>query len=223
MSSIISSTIGPQRFEYIQDRIGRILTAEIEAQYLRTYDVSLDIRGRVYKERFIPFNPPEVPAVNVMLWKGDSIAEDQSASQWNWRFIIECIMSAPHKESGSTVDDKRGDTLSMTRLKKLMGVIRAILMNPKYKTLNFTPPFIGHRHIESMAFMKHPHQDADHSSIGRLILVVQAPEGNELIDPNLIKGYDTRVKLYSTDMGYLWSLDEPAHGTFDESFASEFD
>lgn len=199
--SVINGIIPKQHFEYVHDRIGEILADELDNQYLLTYDEDLDVT--VYKERQHPFNHQELPAVNVMLWKGDFSHQTQIETQGFYRFIIECTGVADF-EDGQDRNSSRGDTLSMTRIQKLMGKIRAILENPQYKTLGFVPPYIGMRKVEDLMFMKHPNHDADSSSIGRLIFLVQVNETASLIEPVLLGTHQTTVKLSVTDQGYIW-------------------
>jgi hypothetical protein len=203
--SLINTPIGPQNYELVLDRIGEILVDELNNQVLLTYDQDLNVT--VYKERFVPFQPAELPAVNVMLFKGDYSDQTQIETQCVYRFIIECTGIAD-SEDGVDPNNSRGDTLSMIRIQKLMGKIRAILENPVYKTLGFTAPRIGYRRIEGLEFMKHPHQDANSVSIGRLMLAVQVNETTSLITPVLLGTHQTTVRLASTDRGFIWTLEQ---------------
>lgn len=204
--SVISGIIAQQSFELIHDRIGEILVDELANQFALSGNADLDVT--VYKERHIPFGIQELPSVNVLMERGEYNNQSQPNTQGTYRYLIECTHSSPSKDTDSN-NTRRGDTLAMSKLQRLIGVIRAILEDPKYKTLGFTAPFLGNRHAENMYFMKHPHQDADNIVQGRLTFVVSAPESSVLIYPNLIQGYDTTVKLHETEKGYIWTLDEP--------------
>lgn len=211
--AIINGVIPPEAFELIRDRIGQILVDELDNQSVLSYNVDLDVP--VFMERLIPYAPADLPALNVMIERGEFDSEFQGQSRGTYRFIIEGCYSSEF------TDDERGDTRSMLKLQKLLGVCRAILEDPKYKTLGFAPPFIMNRHVENFYFNRVIRQDAISVVSGRITLVVQAPETNALILPNLIKGFDTQVKLYLTDQGYMWSLDQPAD-TFSETFDETF-
>lgn len=206
--SLIYNAIPEQNFEKILNRIGEILKEELDTQFLLTYDTDLEDIP-VYKERAIPFSHVELPAVNVLLHGGEFSEQSQPNTQGTYRYLIECTYAAPG-EDGDDVETGRGDTISKIKLNRLMGLIRAILEDPKYKTLGFAAPSIGRRFIERMYFMKTIHQDAEHVWIGRLEFVVKAPEYPAALSiPVPLVGADTVVKLEETEMGYQWVFTNP--------------
>ena len=199
--SVINGVIPQQNFEIVHDRIGAILLEELDNQVVLSYNTDLQVE--IYKERDLPFGQGELPALNVMMERGEYSGQDMQKQDGMYRFIVEGTFEAKGD------DEKNGDTIAMNKLQRLLGVCRAILMDPKYKTLGFAPPFIQNRHIENIYFGRPVRQDGGHTVIGRLTLMVKVAETTELIVPNLIQGFDTTVKLHLTEQGYKWTLDNP--------------
>lgn len=198
--SLIPVQIPRQSFEIILDRIGEILSDEIINQKVNGWieDVYWGAESAVWVERWIPFDKTEVPCVNVSLDKGDYEMQTPIETDAIYRYNIDCYAFAKSDE------DAEGDADSMIRLHRLMGVCRAILENPRYKTLGFAAPFIENRHFESLGKGTPNKQDALSQTFGRLTFAVRVLETTELDTPSLIRGYDTTVKLELTDKGYRW-------------------
>lgn len=212
--SYITKPIGKQVFEIIHDRIGGILKEELQTQYALSYDPDFDDIP-VYKERDIPYNAGELTdkvSLNVMFDRGEYDELQTSQQQTGmYRYVVEVVGQAPSE--GNTL----GDQISMTRVQKILGKCRAIIMSPHYLTLGFPRPSIGHRRVENMFFGKPPvRQDAIHTVMGRMTILVRATETVDFIDTTLCKGTTARVYLYLTDRGYQWS--SQYGDVFDEFF-----
>jgi hypothetical protein len=170
-------------------------------QFLLSGDYDLDIDG-VYMERLVPFDHTELVALNVGIERGDYESYHQGQADAAYRYFIECNASG----AADVSEDLRGDTAAKVKVQKFLGLVRAILEDPQYKTLGFPAgQLIKHRHIESFVFAESTRQDAENVTMGRMILVVKAVETNALIEADLIVGWDTEVKLYDTSKGYFWS------------------
>lgn len=194
--SVIDAIIGDQSFEIVRDRIGAILADELDMQSQLTYNPLFD--ATVYLERFARFNNSELPAVNISIARGSLDNHDQESTDNTVLIYIECYAKAK-KSSG--VD---GDTESAKRMQKLVGTCRAILEDSRYKTLGFMPPFVMNRHCVEMLFNVPVTEDAESTCMGRLVLSVRIPEGNGLSQPRLMNGYQTTVKISTTEEGYLY-------------------
>lgn len=207
MASIINAIIPEQNFEKILDRIGEILTVELDRQATFTYDAVLE--AVVHKDRAVAFGHTECPAVNVIYHSTEFSEQSLPSTQGVNLYHIDCIVDGESEDGdGSDVNTMMGDILAKAKLNKLMGVIRAILEDPKYKTLGFQAPSIGNRHVVRMYFLKAINQDARNVRIGRIEFSVKAPEyPAELITPVPIGGNDTTVKLALTETGYIWTLE----------------
>lgn len=199
--SVINKPIKPQAFEIVRDRIGRILADELNNQGQISYDKDL-MRVKVWMERFLQFDKTEVPAINVMLAQGDYSGQTAIQHDGTYRYFIDCYFGA---KAGT---DGPGDVKAMFKLHKLLGVCRAIIMDPRYITLGFATPkgFIMNRHFESLN-IQNPNErehDADNNVMGRLTLSVKVPEASDPITFTNIKEFVTNVKLDETDKGYTW-------------------
>ena len=195
----IKKIIPPQFFEVIRNRIAEILVDELDQQVLLTYDTDLD--ATVYVERFVPFDNTEMNAINVSFSGGPYDNQTVRDVDGSYSYFIDVFTKA------NTTDADRGDTLAMFKLQKLLGVCRAIIQNPIYKTLGFQPPFIMSRQISSIAIAQPREGETLSVVMGRLILTIVAPEDIQLLTAKLIKGFDTQVKLALTDKGYIYSGD----------------
>lgn len=210
MAVIITQAIAPQSFEVIRDRLGRILAEELPNQ--ATLLLQDDLNANVWMERFIPIDKTELPSVIVTLAEGNYDGQTVVQNDGTYRYNIDV-----HMNSKANVLE-RGDTKSMTRLHRLLGVVRSILMDSKYKTLGFAPPFIMNRHIESLQ-IQNPNQkehDGDHTVMGRLVMSVKAPETGSEVPISTMQESDTSVSLDSTDKGYKWvRLNDVSYYNFD--------
>ncbi len=194
--SNIPAVIPPASFELIRDRILQILLIEFENQYLLTYDDALYLG--VYIERSTPLDKTELNAIVISLFDGDYSNKNQGYVDGIYTFNIDCFSSAKSSQGIS------GDTLAMKDLQKIMRVVRAVLENPVYKTLNFTPGGINKTYISKISIGPSNKEDALNTSWGRLIFNVIAPETTSLITPALIGGYDTRIKIDNSGRGYFY-------------------
>lgn len=195
--SVINGIIPSQKFETIRDKIGSILADELANQCSLTSDPVLDLD--VWVERFIPFDESELPAVNVSLATGNFAGHTQKSTEGTYTYFIDVHTKAP-----TTAVDK-GDSLAMVKLQKILGVCRAILEDPKYKTLGFDAPIIFNRKFETLAIADPGKQDAASAVMGRLGFLVKTTETVELINAPLIGRSDTRIKLFETDKGYFYA------------------
>ena len=196
----IKEIIPAQYFEVIRNRIAEILTDELDNQVVLTYDA--DLEATVYVDRFVPFDHTDTPAVNISFAEGKYDNQTVVDVDGTYVFFIDAFTRA------NTTNSDRGDKLAMFKLHKLLGVCRAIIQNPIYKTLGFEPPFIMSRQISNISIAA-PQKEGDALSVvmGRLILTIVAPEDTQLLTAKLIAGFDTQVKLSLTDKGYIFSGD----------------
>lgn len=203
--AVIPGEIGRQSYELVGDRVAEIIADELPAQFALSTaapEIKAALAALVYTERVVPFDKTEVPCVNIQLASGDYAGQTIKQDDATYTFLIDCYASAKDK------DGVKGDQFALVKLKKLMGVVRAILKDTRYKTLGYAPGFIMSRQISGIAIANNAQQDATHTVMGRLTLVVKVPETVDLIEPELIAGYQTTVKLFDTDLGYLWDKAE---------------
>ena len=203
--AVIPGEIGRQSYELVGDRLAEILADELPEQFaLSTAATELKsvLQAQVFTERIVPFDKTEVPCVNVQLASGDYSGQTVKQADGAYTFFIDCYASAKN------TDDVKGDQYALVKLKKLMGVIRAILQDTRYLTLGYSRGFVMSRQVTGIAISNNAQQDAAHIVMGRITMTVKVPETVELIEPELIAGYETTVKLYETEEGYLWDKEE---------------
>lgn len=200
--AVITNRINPQGDEIIRDRIGEILKDELDNQYLQ-YNSDAAVEG-VWIERVVPFDITELNAVNVTTPKGDYENWHQGSMDGVYMFNIDVHTMAP------STDTDGGDMRSHFALKRLLGICRYILSDPKYKTLGFAPGFI--EWVRIMGYdIKANYRDRDglwatalNSAMGRLSISVKANETNTLIVPPLLEEHITQLRLALTNKGYKY-------------------
>lgn len=201
MAVQIPTLIPPESFELVRDRIAQILAEEITNQFALGGENALDLT-QVALERTVPFDKTEMPCINVNLQRSTQETQIAVNTDETTLFNIDCY------QSGISSDANKGDVLAKLKLQRLMGVVRAILENPRYKTLGFAPGFIMNRHVMSMDFAPVDNGDSLSVSMGRVLLSVKIPENTELIQPTIADGFDTQMKLELTDKGYTYTVNE---------------
>jgi len=195
----ILQVIPKQKFEFLAPRIAEILTDEILNQYLLTYNS--DYLVNVFLERSKNLDAELCPGIIVSLARGGFGNEDAISSDGTYNINIDVYTKA------KTTKPLRGDSLSSLKLQRLLGICRAIIMNPLYDTLGFQAPFICNRTVSEMPIAVPDSDDVDNVSMGRLVVNVRCDEGVWVATPPLIEGYDTQVKLGETEQGYIFSGD----------------
>lgn len=208
--ALINTIIPAQAYERIRDRIAEILLDELTNQAQLTGDP--DIEAKVFLERSVPLDKTNIPGVVVTFLGGQYSGQTVIHSEGNYTYEIAVCHGA------KSTQDNPGDAISMKRLHKLLGKCRAILEDPRYKTLGFAPPFIMRSKIERIELTNPKEGDALSISMGRLTLAVRVPENADLIVPKLIDGYDTVVKMGNTEQGYVYS-----GGNINPKYGLEFD
>lgn len=196
--SVIPVIIPPQSFEVVRDRLGAILADELGFQSVLAGN-DPEINATVWAERVVPFGITEMPACNVMLARGELGGHTAIQTDGTYMYYVDVYSRA------KTSAAQQGDSTAILRVHRLLGMVRAILENSRYKTLGFNPPFVMNRHCREMFVADPGQQDAMSTCMGRIVVVVKVPETTELIQPVLIAGYDTQVKLEETDKGYFYA------------------
>lgn len=200
--AVINTQIPQQNFELVQERIGEILANEILNQFTLFPTPMALLEGLVvWNNRYVPFDKSELPAINISLGSGQYGGQTVKSDDGTYQYNIDVFTNAKGTE------DENGDQLAVAKLHRILGIVRAILRNPKFKTLGYeTPPgfIMGIPRVESIQFPTQDPEDTARNVMGRLVFSVKMPETTELIDPDLIYGYETIVKLAETDKGYRW-------------------
>jgi hypothetical protein len=198
--NLINGIIPPQAFELIRDQIGAILSLEVHNQSVLTTNKEID--AKVWVERFVPFDHTEFPALSVALSKGDYSNQNMANAKGTYIYNIDVFTGAKSK-NGSDADKK-----AILNLQRILGISRAILNDPKYKTLGFDAPLIMSRQVKGIMIADPVNADSVSSVMGRITIEVSALETYELISPGMAGGVITIMKLEETEKGYTFTLPE---------------
>jgi hypothetical protein len=189
----INSIIPTQNYELIRDAIGSILYTEIKNQETLTGESYVQ---SYYAERFIPPDETEYPCINVQFSGGDYDNKDQKIVDGSYVYYISAFTS------GGGID---GDKTATLKLHKILGLVRAILMNPVYNNLGFSIHVIKSTLISGIKISQNElTTDAANSISGYVEFLVKAIENVLLIDPIPLASSITEVRLYLTDKGYRY-------------------
>lgn len=194
----INDLIGAKSFELVRDRTAEILATEILNQSTLV-DSTLE-NAPVYIERFVPFSDTEMPAVNVMLARGDYNMYTAVNQDGTYIYHIDVYHKA------KTTPDGRGDMRATKKLQQLVGVVQTILSHYRYRTLGFAPPFIERVEVRDIKFAD-PVNSKDSNSVvmARVTFAVRVPESISPDSAVTLDGYDTSVLIANSDYGYVFS------------------
>lgn len=197
--ALITATILPQTFETIRSQIAAVLATELANQKtLNTAEADF-IPSVCWEEHFSSYDKEELPAVNVSYSDGALDGHNHTQSNHTAIYHIDVYMRAKADGAG------KGDAKAMTRLQRLLGICRAILMAPQYVTLGLSAPIIFYRHDTAIQIRQpDPARDTENVVMGRLTLEVKMPEVTALQDGVNAAGVNTTARLYDTGKGYYW-------------------
>jgi hypothetical protein len=209
---LIPDEIPQQHFELIRDRIGLILYQEIENQWSEFGDEDLEAPMpneqisttptslQVYIDRIIPIDESECPVVNVSFSGAPYENNNPLRSEGVNTFYIDVYTKAKGE------DDDDADRLANIKLQKILGKIAFILRHSYYKTLGFTPGFIGNTKVASIqiADTRDPSFNANGCVMGRVTFEVRATEEVTPVEVRDMTGFYTTVKLFLTNKGFLY-------------------
>lgn len=196
MQPRLEKIIPAQNFELIRDRLAEILLCELQNQKLLG---AIDLVPSVWMERITPFDETDIPAVNILLLQGDYSNKNQLSTVGEYSFAVDIYTA----EKSTTNSD--GDQLSAISIHRMLGMCRAILENPAYKTLGFVPPFNCTTLVKGFQFADfNIRSDANSTRMARLNFMAKVPEAVEIKDPIGHAFPSTRVKLCLTNKGYRY-------------------
>lgn len=198
----ITQAIPSQAFEVIRNRIGEIIANEFTAQKVITPSW---VKPTVWVERYYAFDSEtELPAVNVTFSGGSYLNENIVRSQAEYIYNINVSTASP---STSTAN---GDKLALLQMQKIVGMIRAILMNPIYVKLGYAnnAGIVISRRIESIRIGdKKDIQDALSDVVGQIVLVVNAIETTELGTGVEVQMVNSHVTLDESEQGLFFNAE----------------
>lgn len=196
--ALINTLIPPQNYELVRDSVFDIIKLELTNQATLAADPELD--AKVFKERFIPINKEQHPALNIMLVRGDYDNMDVVDTRGTYTYFIDVFTRA--KET----DAEKGDTIAALKLQRILGIVRTILEDPQYRTLTFVAPSIEHTEIKEISISQpNNNQDSFNSIMGRLTFMVVVSEGVKLLTANDIAGIDANVEIGDSGKGHVFT------------------
>tara|TARA_R110002020_G_scaffold82386_1_gene203996 strand:- start:170 stop:778 length:609 start_codon:yes stop_codon:yes gene_type:complete len=197
--ALLTQKIPEQNFELVRDRIALILADEISSQALISPPTP-EYNATVFLERFVPFDKTDMPCINVVFASGDFENQNTLTADAIYKYNIDVYTKS---KSTST---SGGDKLASIKLHRILGICRAILENPQYRTLAFAPPSLQRTTVSDIA-VEEPKNTQDGSSVimGRLTFDVSVCERVQLKDAEDIGGWKTEVKMNETEKGYQFS------------------
>jgi hypothetical protein len=198
----ITQAIPSQAFEVIRNRIGEIIANEFTAQKVITPNW---VQPTVWVERYYAFDSEtELPAVNVTFSGGSYLNENIVRSQAEYIYNINVSTASPSTSSAN------GDKLALLQMQKIVGMIRAILMNPIYVKLGYAnnAGIVISRRIESIRIGdKKDIQDALSDVVGQIVLVVNAIETTELGTGVEVQMVNSHVTLDESEQGLFFNAE----------------
>jgi hypothetical protein len=197
--ALINGIIPVQNYETIRDAIGAILYTEIPNQEALTGNSYV---SSYFSERFVNPDETDFPCLNIVFAGGDYDNKDQTRVDGYYTYHIAAYTSA-----SSTANDD-GDHISTLKLHRVLGLCRAILMNPVYNNLGFVVKVIKSTIVSQITIAKNDtFADAANSIMGYIEFKVKCIEDVLLKDPIPLASSLTVVKLYLTDKGYRYGPD----------------
>jgi hypothetical protein len=198
----ITQAIPSQAFEVIRNRIGEIIANEFTAQKVITPSW---VKPTVWVERYYAFDSEtQLPAVNVTFSGGSYLNENIVRSQAEYIYNINVSTASPSTSSAN------GDKLALLQMQKIVGMIRAILMNPIYVKLGYAnnAGIVISRRIESIRIGdKKDIQDALSDVVGQIVLVVNAIETTELGTGVEVQMVNSHVTLDESEQGLFFNAE----------------
>lgn len=207
---LIDHIISTSNLELVRTRIAFILADELTNQATLINEgtptddqqITLDsLPSKVYEERFIRPAEGEFPMMNVVLVSNPLSSLTGFEQQTDIaRFNIEIY------SEGISSDGTDGDTLATIKLQRLLMLSRSILMDQKYRTLNFEKGFIGKRTAADLNIAQ-PEKGLDSGYVinGQISLMVQVYESQEQLQGTELNESATE-QLLSDEKGFYYEI-----------------
>jgi hypothetical protein len=210
---LINYKIEQQNYEVIRNQIAAILTLELDRQVAVFYNTECEGIS-VYIERGAPVDKTETVFVNVSLPRGDFNNKHAGYTDGVYSFYVDVYTNA--KATG----DNSADTISSFRNQRVIGILRAILEDPQYKTFGFTPGNCANLGCSQMEYgeIKKGEMDATATIVGRLIVSAKAGEASQLLTGEPLLFSITQLKLGISNKGYKYTFGTDAAPVLDDRF-----
>jgi hypothetical protein len=193
--ALLNYDIPESNLEAIRDQIAIIAKAELDNQATR--QTNDDLSGKVFIERFTPFNKSEGTCMNVYIDRGNFTQQTQVTQRGEFNFFIDIFTW------DTQTDSEEGGYRSARKLHRIAGLLLNIFQSPVFNTLGFDPGIIYNRTVTNMIF-DNPinNQDQNFARMGRVTISVDFHNQQPFESPITASGYDTSYKIGMTDDGY---------------------
>ena len=207
----ITQAIGPSRLELVRDAIGTILRDELTNQATLQASTDPDLSSQltalnIFGERFYPINDNEMPAIDIFLFNADFDNKFQHSKRGTYHYYID-IFTASDATSSSAAD-----ATSSLRAHRLAMLINAILEDPNYLTLGFTP---GDGVVQTTIMRNIKRTEETNTRDGRAVMMyrmifeVVVTEDTQTIQGLPLTLVTTNVRIDETDIGYQYVYQAP--------------
>lgn len=201
---MINYFIPRQNYELILERIGAIIVLELENQVVNFYNSDAD-QITVYVENTSSFDEADAASISLCLAPGSWDNRHAGYVRGTYTFYVDTFANA------KTTAELKGSLTSAVQANRIMGMIRAILEDPIYKTLGYDPGNIGNVKVTNYEIgdIKNIQMDAANSRVNRIVVEVQAAENDQLLTGVEMMEALTTIKLELTDNGYQYQFIAP--------------
>ena len=202
----IENIIGQSAVEQIRDRIALILGVEFLQQSVlcAAHDpvIPFDLPS-IFTERYVSIDQQEGSVIVVRVNDGQYSNKDQKDVTGDYQFFIDCYS---YSEQVGVVE---AYYLSSVKMERLMMLVRAILQDQSYRTLDFLPPGRGgglNVKATNVSMIKVGTRtdmpDSLAETCGRVFFSVEVAESVENKDTVALAGSYNKFYMGVTDKGY---------------------
>lgn len=201
---MINYFIAKQNYELILERIGAIIILELENQAVNFYNSDAD-NISVYVENTSAFDKVDAASISISLAPGAWDNRHAGYVRGTYGYYVDTFTNA------KTTKDAKGSFSSAVQANRIMGMVRAILEDPIYKTLGYDPGNVGNVKVTNYEIgeIRKVEQDATNSRINRLFVEIQAAENDQLLTGVALSQALTLIKLELTQHGYQYQFITP--------------
>jgi len=196
----LSYIIPESNLEEIRDQIAIIIKTELDNQaVLQTDD---DLTGKVFIERFTPVNKSEGTVINVYINQSEFSQQTQVTQRGTAIFYIDFYCW------DEQIVSEEGYFRTARKLHRLVMLVHNILHAPQFNKLTFDAGVVYNRTVTRVQFDS-PANNADlnYARMGRLTLSIDFHNQQPHEVPITASGYDTTVKLDTSEEGYTFIND----------------
>lgn len=198
--AVLSYQIPESNLETIRDQIAIIIKEELDNQ--ATLQSDSDLTGLVFIERFTPIDKSEGTVIIVYIDRGEFSQQTQITQRGKANFFIDVFTW------DLQTNTEEGYYRSAKKLHRIVMLIHNILQAPQFNKLTFAAGIVYNRTVTGIQFgQPNDNADTNYSRMGRLTLSVEFHNEQPHEEPIAASGYDTTVRIDTSDEGYTFITD----------------